>query len=63
VSNGGGKDVKARLHQPCGMGIGFRVQEGLDDLLIILQTSSTDKGEKLSSFIAGAAVSEKGGLI
>ena len=44
------------------VGIGSRVQEALDDLLIKLQTSSTDKGEKLSSFTAGAAVSEQGGL-
>lgn len=36
------------------VGIGSSVQEALDDLLIILQTSSTDKGEKLSSFTAGA---------
>ena len=44
------------------VGIGSRLQEASDDLLIKLQTSSTDKGKKLSSFTAGAAVSEQGGL-
>lgn len=44
------------------VGIGSREHEALDDVLIILHTSATDKGEKLSSFTAGAAVSEQGGL-
>ena len=42
------------------VGIGSRVHEALDDVLIILLTSSTDKGGKLLRFTAGAAVSEKG---
>ena len=43
ASNGGRKDVKARLHKPCRDWI--QEHEALDDVLIILQTSSTDKGE------------------
>lgn len=44
------------------LGIRTRVHEALYDVLFILLTSSTDRGLKLSSFTAGAAVSEQGGL-
>ena len=44
------------------VGIRSKVHGALDDVLIVLLASSTDKGEKLLSFTAGTAVWEHGGL-
>ena len=43
-------------------GIGSREHEALEEVRISLRTSSTDKGEKLSSFTAASATSARGGL-
>ena len=44
------------------LGIGFREHETMDEARISLRTSSTDKGEKLSSFTIGSASLAQGVL-
>ena len=56
------EDARTSRHFTSHVWIGSREHEALDEARISLQTSSTDKGKKLSSFTAGAAASEQGGL-